>query len=88
MKPRDAEATPALLKTTVCLQRGKGVTGNMRLQPEPFHMLQEFGHRNKHRGVNPVRGKEAPPFQEHGPNYFLREPPCLQTSLQLNGRGL
>lgn len=38
--------------------------GNMRLQPEPFHMLQEFDHRNKHCGVNPAPGEEAPPFQE------------------------
>lgn len=60
----------------------------MRLQPEPFHMLQEFGHRNKHRGVNPVHGKEAPPFQKSESNYFFRELPCLQTSLQLNRRGL
>jgi len=40
--------------------------GNMRLQPEPFHTLQECGHRNKHRGVNPARGKEAPAFQDCG----------------------
>lgn len=57
--------------------------GNMRPQPEPFHMLQEFGHRNKHPGVNSAHGKETLSFQEHRPNYCARElSPRLQAGLQ------
>lgn len=89
MKPRDAEATPAMLRVRLDLQKGIGVMGNMRLQPKPFHMLQEFGHRKKHHGVNPARGKEAHPLQEHRPNYCPGElSPHLQASLQLNSKGL